>query len=114
MNVVAQVFERIFGYCAAEVVGRSSLELNIWQYPQDRQRMMSLLRSEGRVRDEERAEPQIAGRPGWGGSNDRRYPRHGGEGEDGEHEANRRAHELNGGGAQEMLVRAWACPNLGA
>lgn len=50
---INEAFERVFGYKDEEAIGRSSRELNMWQYPQDRQRMISILQSEGRVRNEE-------------------------------------------------------------
>lgn len=50
---INEAFERVFGYKGEEALGRSSRELSMWQYPQDRQRMLSILQSEGRVRNEE-------------------------------------------------------------
>ncbi|HEY6007230.1 MAG TPA: PAS domain S-box protein [Geobacteraceae bacterium] len=50
---VNEAFVQVFGYRAEEVLGRSSTELAIWQYPQDRQRMIETLRNEGQFRDEE-------------------------------------------------------------
>ena len=50
---INEAFERVFGYEAEDVIGRTSMEINIWQYPQDRQRMISILQSENRVRNEE-------------------------------------------------------------
>lgn len=50
---INEAFERVFGYKGEEAIGRCSRELNMWKYPQDRQRMLSILQSEGRVRNEE-------------------------------------------------------------
>ncbi|WP_439858993.1 sensor domain-containing protein [Pseudomonas sp. MBLB4136] len=40
-------FARQFGWSQAEVVGRTSLELGIWQCPEDRQRLLDSLHSDG-------------------------------------------------------------------
>ena len=42
-------FTRILGYTAAEIVGRTSLELNIWVDPGDRTRLVEILKREGMV-----------------------------------------------------------------
>jgi PAS domain S-box-containing protein len=50
-TMVNQAFERTLGWRAAEVVGRSSVELGIWRRPQDRERLVAELRTHGRVTD---------------------------------------------------------------
>jgi PAS domain S-box-containing protein len=50
---VNEAFERVFGYGAEEAIGHSSLELNIWQYTQDRERIIRVLRDKERVCNEE-------------------------------------------------------------
>ena len=42
-------FTRIMGYTADEVIGRTSLELNIWENPEDRARMVEELSRQGVV-----------------------------------------------------------------
>jgi two-component system cell cycle sensor histidine kinase/response regulator CckA len=44
-------FERITGYGREEVIGRTSLELGIWENPEDRIELMARLRRDGKVRD---------------------------------------------------------------
>jgi len=44
-------FEGVFGYGREEVLGRTSLELNLYADPGDRRRMLDELRAQGRVRD---------------------------------------------------------------
>jgi PAS domain S-box-containing protein len=48
---VNQGFERIYGYTAEEAIGKSPIELDIYVYPEDRQKMLSILQRDGRVRD---------------------------------------------------------------
>ncbi len=43
--------ERIFGFKERDVVGRTSVELNLWADPLDRQRMVEAIRRDGYVRD---------------------------------------------------------------
>lgn len=43
--------ERIFGFKESEVVGRTSIELNLWADPMDRQRMVEAIAQDGYVRD---------------------------------------------------------------
>ncbi|MFQ5571646.1 MAG: PAS domain S-box protein [Rhodothermales bacterium] len=50
---VNEGFERMFGYTRAEAIGRSSLDLNLWLDPEDRTRLISALRDEGKVREME-------------------------------------------------------------
>lgn len=50
---VNESFERVFGYRAEEVIGRSSLELDIWENPTDRGRIIETLQGTGKVRDVE-------------------------------------------------------------
>ncbi len=46
-------FELITGYSPEELQGRTTLELDIWRFPDDRQRMMRELREAGYLRDRE-------------------------------------------------------------
>ena len=46
-------FERISGYRPEEAIGSSFLALNLWVNLEDRVRMIDLLRTEGKVRDQE-------------------------------------------------------------
>ncbi|MDG9927035.1 MULTISPECIES: bifunctional diguanylate cyclase/phosphodiesterase [unclassified Pseudomonas] len=46
---VNEGFCRLTGYRPEEVIGRNSLELNVWTYPEERERMVELVRSEGRA-----------------------------------------------------------------
>lgn len=50
---VNQGFESVFGYTRAEVIGRTSLELGLYDNPADRERMLSELKTMGRVREME-------------------------------------------------------------
>ena len=50
---VNQAFLRTFGYERGEVIGRSSLELEIWADPYDRQKMVDTLRRDSRCQDME-------------------------------------------------------------
>ena len=43
--------ERIFGYSRDEVIGRTSLELQMWAEPKEREEMLAILRRDGRVKD---------------------------------------------------------------
>jgi len=45
---VNEGFERLTGWTYAESVGKTSLELNIWRDPADRQQLVDLLRKDGR------------------------------------------------------------------
>jgi PAS domain S-box-containing protein len=49
--MVNRTFERQTGYGAADVVGRTDLELGIWLRPQDRERFVATIRDHGRVQD---------------------------------------------------------------
>ena len=42
-------FTELTGYTREDVIGRTSLEINIWKNPEDRQRLVDLLLSAGRV-----------------------------------------------------------------
>lgn len=44
-------FERTTGYRRGEVIGRTSLELNIWETPEARTRFLQMIQEEGRVHD---------------------------------------------------------------
>lgn len=46
---VNEGFTRITGYLSEEVVGRTSLEMNIWAYPEERTRMIEHLAQQGHV-----------------------------------------------------------------
>ncbi len=48
---VNEGYERLFGFPREEVIGRSALELEIYQDPTDRCRLVEALRSQGVVRD---------------------------------------------------------------
>jgi PAS domain S-box-containing protein len=48
---VNEGFERAIGYTRAEIVGRTSIELQLWTAPEDRERIRSELRARGSVRD---------------------------------------------------------------
>ena len=48
---VNEAFERVMGYRRDEVIGRSSLELNIWQNPEDRANVIRMLAEGSAVRD---------------------------------------------------------------
>lgn len=58
---VNEAFERAFGYRAEEVIGRTSLELNIWVNPADRAGVIKTLDESGKVRD---VEAQFTGKSG--------------------------------------------------
>ena len=45
------VFEDVFGYTRHEVIGKTSLELNLYSDPEDRARMVAELRAKGFVKD---------------------------------------------------------------
>jgi len=49
--MVNQTFERITGYAAAEVVGRTDVELGLWQEVEDRASFVARLQERGSVRD---------------------------------------------------------------
>ena len=49
--MINQTFERITGYTAAEVVGRTSIELGVWQDAQVRDDFVAQLRQHGQVQD---------------------------------------------------------------
>ena len=49
--MVNRMFERQTGYSAAEVVGRTAIELGIWRRPQDRERFVAAIRDKGQVQD---------------------------------------------------------------
>ncbi len=50
---VNEGFEKLFACRAADVVGRTSLELNLWGSPADRDALIAALREKGTVRDYE-------------------------------------------------------------
>ena len=47
-----QSLTRITGYSRREIIGRSTLELDIWTSAEDRKKMVRILRKKGRVRNE--------------------------------------------------------------
>ncbi len=49
--LVNRSFERVSGFSAAEVVGRSAVEMGLWHAPQDRQRFIAAVRRDGHVQD---------------------------------------------------------------
>lgn len=58
---VNEAFERVMGYSRDEVIGRSSLELNIWQNPEERRLLLQRLREGKQVRNLEFAFRSKAG-----------------------------------------------------
>ncbi len=44
-------FLTVFGYSPDEVIGKSTLDLNVWTDPEDRVKIISKLKAEGRARD---------------------------------------------------------------
>ena len=44
-------FSRITGYTEKEIIGRTSVELNIWANPEDRQKLLDGLKKEGEVKN---------------------------------------------------------------
>jgi PAS domain S-box-containing protein len=48
-----EAYLQIMGYPADEVIGHSSLELNIWVNPEDRERIVNILREPGRIENNE-------------------------------------------------------------
>lgn len=46
-------FEQITGYTRAEVIGKTSLEINIWKDPEDRRKIVEGLQARGEARDYE-------------------------------------------------------------
>jgi PAS domain S-box-containing protein len=64
--MVNQGFLDITGYVREEVVGRSSLELNIWADPADRRRLVSILRTENQCRNFEARFVKKNGQVIWG------------------------------------------------
>ena len=49
--MVNDTFERLTGYSAAEVVGKTSIELGIWRRNEDRERFVALMNENGNVQD---------------------------------------------------------------
>jgi PAS domain S-box-containing protein len=49
--MVNKTFERHTGYSAADVVGRTSMELGLWRHPQDRERFTAAIRDQALVQD---------------------------------------------------------------
>ncbi len=50
---INQGFTRILGYTAEEVLGKTSIELNIWKNPEDREKLVSQLNTHGVVENME-------------------------------------------------------------
>jgi PAS domain S-box-containing protein len=51
--MVNESFTRMFGYTAAEVVGRGAIELGIWHEPRDRHKLVAELKAHGGVNEVE-------------------------------------------------------------
>ncbi len=49
--MVNAAFERVMGYAASEVIGRTSIEVGTWRRPEDRQRLLDALQADGSVQD---------------------------------------------------------------
>jgi PAS domain S-box-containing protein len=47
----SEAIVRVAGYTPEEVVGKTTAELEIWSVPEDRARMVELLKNQGRIRD---------------------------------------------------------------
>ena len=62
---VNQVFLQMFGYQREEVVGKTSLELEIWLNPQDRQRLVEALRKDSVCQDMELVLRKKSGEQFW-------------------------------------------------
>jgi len=62
---VNEAFLRIFGYRREEVVGHTSVELNIWSSLQDRERMVDALRRDSTCKDLEFQLNKKNGKPIW-------------------------------------------------
>jgi PAS domain S-box-containing protein len=50
---VNEAYRQIIGYSADELIGRASPELNLWVDPRDRERIVKLLREQGRIENHE-------------------------------------------------------------
>jgi diguanylate cyclase (GGDEF)-like protein/PAS domain S-box-containing protein len=50
---VNAAIERVLGYSPAEIIGRTALELGIWEFPQEREEILQELRLNGRVSNRE-------------------------------------------------------------
>ena len=48
---VNEAFEQLMGYCRDELIGRCSLDFDIWQNPKDRARVVRMLRTGEKVRN---------------------------------------------------------------
>jgi len=44
-------FEKMFGYEKAELIGRTTLELGLWFYPEERQKLIEEIKSHGKIRN---------------------------------------------------------------
>jgi PAS domain S-box-containing protein len=44
-------FQKVFGYSREEAIGRTTLELNLYQNPEDRKQMLQTLAKQGRIRN---------------------------------------------------------------
>jgi len=49
--MVNRAFERVIGWSPEEAVGRTSLELDVWTSPAERERFVALMREQGQVAD---------------------------------------------------------------
>ena len=41
----------MFGYTKQEIIGKTSLELGLWAEPSEREKLVTMLRSEGKIRN---------------------------------------------------------------
>ena len=48
---VNDTFLKLYGYKRDEIIGKSSIEVNIWDHPDDRARFVELFNKDGKVRD---------------------------------------------------------------
>jgi PAS domain S-box-containing protein len=49
---VNEQFTRIYGYTREEIIGRTATEIKLWPKPEDRQRMLEMIKNNGRVYNE--------------------------------------------------------------
>ncbi|MGC4074725.1 MAG: PAS domain S-box protein [Nibricoccus sp.] len=56
-------FERLFACKAADIIGKSSRDLNLWAIPEDRDRLLQALKAKGSVKDFEALARPLSGLP---------------------------------------------------